>query len=108
MEKDDKDAMLEKYRATLAGFTAHDAIPKEVLETITAELDKFATLEKNSPEFSVTRSYLDWLLGVPWGVVTAENFDITTARRVLDRDHYGLDDVKDVRVLLLLYVMCII
>ncbi len=43
----------------------------------------------------MTRNYLDWLVGIPWGVTTDENFDIVKARRVLDRDHYGLDDVKD-------------
>jgi ATP-dependent Lon protease len=92
MERDDKEALIEKYRKQL---TEYPEIPTEVMETIDAELEKFSSLEKNSPEYNVTRSYLDWLVGVPWGVTTDENFDIKLARKVLDRDHYGLDDVKD-------------
>ena len=92
MERDDKETLIEKYRAQLAEYPE---VPKEVMEVIDEELNKFSTLEKNSPEYNVTRSYLDWLVGVPWGVFTNENFDIKNARMVLDRDHYGLDDVKD-------------
>ena len=94
MEKDDKEALLAKYRAQLAQY-GPDAVPEEAMETIEAELEKFSSLEKNSPEYNVTRSYLDWLVNIPWGIATDENFDITQARRVLDRDHYGLEDVKD-------------
>lgn len=92
MERDDKETLIEKYRKQLAEYPE---VPQEALETIEAELEKFSSLEKNSPEYNVTRSYLDWLCGIPWGLVTDENFDIRQARQVLDRDHYGLDDVKD-------------
>uniref|UniRef100_A0A7S3P6J3 Lon protease homolog, mitochondrial n=1 Tax=Amphora coffeiformis TaxID=265554 RepID=A0A7S3P6J3_9STRA len=92
MEKDDKDAIIAKYRQQLSEYPA---VPEEVMEVIESELDKFASLEKNSPEFQVTRSYLDWLTAIPWGVETEENFDLQQARAILDRDHYGLDDVKD-------------
>ena len=92
MEKDDKDAIIAKYRQQLQSYPH---VPAEVMQVIDAELEKFSSLEKNSPEFQVTRSYLDWLTAIPWGVVTKENFDLAEARRVLDRDHYGLDDVKD-------------
>ena len=92
MERDDKDALIEKYREKLAKYPE---VPEEVMEVIEQELEKFSTLEKNSPEYNVTRSYLDWLVGVPWGTLTEENFDIQAARKVLDRDHFGLDDVKD-------------
>jgi Lon-like ATP-dependent protease len=92
MERDDKEALIEKYRKQLSEYPE---IPEEVMEVIEAELEKFSTLEKNSPEYQVTRTYLDWLTAVPWSVVTEENYDIQQARKVLDRDHYGLDDVKD-------------
>jgi len=92
VERDDKEALIEKFRKQLAEYPT---VPKEAMSVIEEELTKFATLEKNSPEYNVTRSYLDWLTGVPWGVVKDENFDITKARKILDRDHYGLDDVKD-------------
>lgn len=93
MERDDKDALIEKYQQKLEGYG--DKVPKEVNDVIQAEMEKFSTLEKNSPEYQVTRSYLDWLLSVPWGVMSEENFDLSKARVILDQDHYGLDDVKD-------------
>ena len=92
MERDDKDALVEKFRKQLSEYKD---VPAEVMETIESELEKFSALEKNSSEYNVTRSYLDWLVSVPWGVHNAENFDIRSARTILDRDHYGLDDVKD-------------
>jgi len=92
MERDDKEAVIEKYRKTLAKYVD---IPEEVNKTIEAELEKLSSLEMNSSEYSVTRNYLDWLCGVPWNVTSDENFDIQDARQILDRDHYGLDDVKD-------------
>jgi len=92
MEKDDKESLIEKYRKKLAEYPS---IPQEIDEIVESELDKLSTLEKNSSEFNVTRSYLDWLTSIPWGVTTEENFDISDARRVLDRDHYGMDEVKE-------------
>ena len=92
MEKDDKETLIEKYRKKLAEYPS---IPAEIDEIIESELDKFSHLEKNSAEFNITRTYLDWLTNIPWGVSTTENFNITRARRVLDRDHYGMDEVKE-------------
>ncbi len=92
MERDDKDALVEKFRKQLS---VYKDVPAEVMETIESELEKFSALEKNSSEYNVTRSYLDWLVSVPWGIHNAENFDIRSARTILDGDHYGLDDVKD-------------
>jgi len=92
MEKDDKETLIEKYRNKIAEYPT---IPEEISETIESELEKMSSLEKNSSEFNVTRSYLDWLTSIPWGITTEENFDIADARRVLDRDHYGMDEVKE-------------
>lgn len=93
MEKDDKEALITKYRKSISEFAQQPE--KEVMETIESELEKLSTLEKNSAEFNVTRSYLDWLTMMPWGKTSDENFDIGEARMVLDRDHYGMDEVKD-------------
>jgi Lon-like ATP-dependent protease len=92
MEKDDKESLIEKYRKKMSEYTE---VPQEINETIESELDKLSTLEKNSSEFSVTRNYLDWLTSIPWGVTTEECFDIKKAREVLDKDHYGMDEVKE-------------
>ena len=48
----------------------------------------------NSCRGSVTRNYLDWLTLLPWGVFSEENLELKTAREVLERDHYGMEDVK--------------
>lgn len=59
------------------------------------EINKLAHLEPAASEFNVTRNYLDWLTQIPWGQRSKENYSITHARKVLDEDHYGLQDVKD-------------
>ena len=52
-------------------------------------------LEASGSEFNVTRNYLDWLTQLPWGIESKETFDYQHAAKVLDEDHYGLDDVKN-------------
>ena len=61
---------------------------------IEEELSKLEALEKNSAEFNVTRNYLDWLTGLPWGSVSGEVFDVAAAKEALDDVHYGMDDVS--------------
>ncbi|HCW91728.1 MAG TPA: endopeptidase La, partial [Marinobacter sp.] len=69
--------------------------PEAVTERFEDELQKLQVLEQGSPEYGVTRNYLDWLTQVPWGLYSEDHFDLAEARRILDRDHDGLDDVKD-------------
>jgi ATP-dependent Lon protease len=57
-------------------------------------MDKLAILEPGSPEYSVTRNYLDWITLLPWGIDSEDKLDLQHARKVLDKDHYGLQDVK--------------
>lgn len=52
-------------------------------------------LERNSSEFNVTRTYLDWLTSIPWGKFSTDTFDLGAAAAVLDRDHFGMADVKE-------------
>ncbi len=59
-------------------------MPETAKTVFKEELDKLGMLERNSSEFNVTRSYLDWLTSVPWGVYSKDNLDIDTARMVLD------------------------
>jgi len=59
------------------------------------ELQKLSMLETGSPEYGVTRNYLDWVTNVPWGVQSKDKLDLKKARRILNRDHAGLEDVKD-------------
>ena len=85
-EMDDKDALVTKYKKKLNSFKE---ISEEAKKAIGSEMDKLNSLEKNSSEFNVTKSYLDWLTSIPWGKTTKESFDIKQAREILDRDHYG-------------------
>jgi len=90
MEKDDTDAIVEKYTARLEELKVPDAA-KSVIDE---EINKLRFLDSHSSEFSVTRNYLDWLTLIPWGVASKENLDLKQAAQVLDHDHYGLEDVK--------------
>ncbi|KAF4651518.1 ATP-dependent Lon protease pim1, partial [Perkinsus chesapeaki] len=91
LEKDDKEAVLERFKESLKGKT----VPKDVQTTIDAEMAKLSFLEQNSSEFNITRSYLDWLTSLPWGIYSEDNFNIARASEVLNEDHYGLKDVKE-------------
>ena len=95
-EKDDKEAVLTKFRARLD--PEHNpglAVPEEARSVIDEEMSKLESLEKNSAEFNTTRNYLDWLTSIPWGKTSEENFDVGKAAAILDEDHYGMQDVKD-------------
>jgi ATP-dependent Lon protease len=91
LAKDDTESEVEKFEKRLKKL---DPSP-EALERINEELEKLKLLEPSSAEFNVTRAYLDWLTVLPWGLYTEDNYDIKKAARILDRDHYGLEEVKE-------------
>lgn len=90
IEKDDKDAIGEKYREKLKD----KEVPQNVMTVIDEELNKLNFLESHSSEFNVTRNYLDWLTSLPWGVTSEENLSLDQATKILDEDHYGMEDIK--------------
>lgn len=59
------------------------------------EIDRLTKIPPQSPEYSVSRTYLDWLIDLPWNKSTDDRMDIKLAKEILDEDHYGLDDVKE-------------
>jgi len=67
----------------------------DVKEAVEQELEKFSLMEPSSSEFIVTRNYLDTIISLPWGTPPTREIDMHRARRVLDEDHYGLEDVKE-------------
>ncbi|HLA64669.1 MAG TPA: endopeptidase La, partial [Rhodothermales bacterium] len=69
-------------------------LPKHVLDTLEKELRKLTRTNPASPEYGVSRSYVETILDLPWERVSEDHLDIGRAREVLDEDHYGLDDVK--------------
>ncbi|MFC4258418.1 endopeptidase La [Marinobacter lacisalsi] len=89
--KDDKTADIERFRARMAKLEPNEDVQARFDE----EVQKLQVLEQGSPEYGVTRNYLDWITQVPWGITSEDHFDLSHARTVLDRDHDGLNDVKD-------------
>ncbi len=70
-------------------------MPEEARKTADRELDRLSRVPQASPEYSVIRTYLDWLVQLPWEVQTTDHIDIEKAREILDEDHYDLDKIKD-------------
>lgn len=91
LSKDDKTAELETFRERIKKLVLSEAAKKRIDE----EMAKFSVLETGSAEYTVSRNYLDWLTVLPWGVYSEDKLDLKRARKILDRDHDGLDDVKD-------------
>ena len=69
-------------------------MPPTVEEEAIGELDRLSKIPPVSPEYSVIRTYLDWVCELPWSVSTVDKLDINAAERVLNKDHYGLEKIK--------------
>src|SRR5213080_774819 len=71
------------------------SMPDGVRTEVERELDRLERTSEQNPEYGWIRTYLDWMLDIPWNVRSDDNFDLVEARRILDEDHTGLSDVKD-------------
>ena len=89
--EDGTEDVLEEYRTKIADA----GMPEDVRTQADRELGRLERTSEQSPEYGWIRTYLDWLLDVPWSSKTEDNLDIGSAREVLDADHEGLRDVKD-------------
>ena len=69
-------------------------LPEPILVAAMREVDRLGRMGPSSPEYQMLRTYIDWMLDVPWSVITEDRLDPVEARRVLDEDHYDLDKVK--------------
>jgi ATP-dependent Lon protease len=88
---EDDASVVEEYRTKIA----ESGMPESVREQAERELGRLDRMGEGSPESSVIRNYLDWLLAVPWGSRSDEVLDPERTRTILDEDHAGLEDVKD-------------
>ena len=70
-------------------------MPDEVLTETERELKRLAKISPASPEYSMARTYLEWLTELPWSISTEDRLDIPEARRILDEDHHGLEKIKE-------------
>ena len=91
LTKDDRSADLEQFEQRLEGKT----LPPQARKRLDEEMGKLAILETGSPEYAVTRNYLEWATALPWGVYGKDKLDLKHARKVLDQYHSGLDDIKE-------------
>jgi ATP-dependent Lon protease len=88
---DDRTQELDELREKVEAAGMTEEAKKEALR----ELDRLSKMPPAAAEYTVARTYLDWLLALPWSKQTTDNLDIAEARRVLDADHSGLEKVKD-------------
>ncbi len=85
------DADIRKYRAQMEGRN----IPEEVCEKLEEEFNRLRKGHPYSQEYGVIQNYIETVLSLPWGIESEETLDIPLAKKILDRDHYGLDKVKE-------------
>lgn len=90
-ELDEEDEEIAEYQAALDKLN----VPKDVAEKLSKDLKKLSKSPYASAESSVLRNYLDTIIDIPWGKRTKDRIDIERARKILDRDHYGLTKVKE-------------
>ncbi len=74
---------------------AKAGIPEAALKVAEKELERLGRMSPASAEYSVSRTFIDWLLDIPWKKVTEDRIEIQKARKILEADHFGLEDVKD-------------
>lgn len=91
LNKDDHDAIIDKYQQAANKLQ----LSKEALDRFNEEIEKLAILFPSTPEYNNTRSYLDLIIALPWGVFSQDNYNLSNARKELDSQHFGLKDVKD-------------
>ena len=90
-ERDEQAAETEEFQKKIEEAN----MPEEAGKQARRELERLSHLPTAAAEYGVIRTYLDWLVSVPWSKATEDNLNIAHARKILDKDHYGLQDVKE-------------
>lgn len=89
--KDDRTSDIDEFTSRMEKRKP----PEHVQKRFDEEINKMSVLETGSPEYGVTRNYVDWLSSLPWGIHSSDKINLKRARKILDRDHSGLDDIKE-------------
>jgi ATP-dependent Lon protease len=90
-EDDPQQAEINELRDKVEGA----GMPDEIKARAIKEIDRMSRIPSASPEVGVIRTYVDWLVGLPWNVSTDDRLDIKEAAKILDEDHYGLEKIKE-------------
>lgn len=88
---DDGEQEIQEFREKIEKL----GLPEEVRKEAERELSRMEKMHPESAEYTVSRTYLDWICALPWNVSTEDNLDIENVKRILDEDHFGLEKVKD-------------
>lgn len=90
-ETDDRTMEMEEFKAKIEKAR----MPEEALESAEKELDRLSKMNPSAAEYTVSRTYLDWLVSLPWSISTEDVLDIKAAEKILNEDHYDLEKVKE-------------
>jgi len=90
-ESDDRSEELDDLKEKIDKA----ALPEDALKEVNREYDRLRRMNPGSPEYTVARTYIDWMISLPWNIATEDNLDLKEVKKVLDRDHSGLDKIKE-------------
>ncbi len=90
-EKDEQAVEVDEFRKKIE----EAKMPEEAAKQAHREVERLSRLPTAAAEYGVIRTYLDWLVTIPWAKATDDNLEISHARKILDQDHFGLEDVKE-------------
>lgn len=91
MEEDEKSRDIKRIKEEIEKV----GMPEDVLKTAKEELERLELIPDSSPEYNVARTYLTWLIDLPWKKQTTDDLDISASRKILEKDHYGLEKPKE-------------
>lgn len=91
MEEDEKSRDIKRIKEEIEKV----GMPEDVLKTAKEELERLELIPDSSPEYNVARTYLTWLIELPWKKSTDDNIDIAASKKILEKDHYGLEKAKE-------------
>jgi len=91
MEEDEKSRDIKRIKEEIEKV----GMPEDILKTAKEELERLELIPDSSPEYNVARTYLTWLIDLPWKKQTTDDLDISASRKILEKDHYGLEKAKE-------------
>ena len=91
LDEDDKAKDMKKIKEALDAGN----LPEDAKKAAMEELERLESIPDSSPEYNVTRTYLNWMVQLPWNAATDDKVDIEAAKRILEKDHYGLEKPKE-------------